>query len=133
MACFFRGFNFVRHFYTPSVHPATLGVWKEQKIYPSLFPHLRPPQTACTKALSAKGRSSHRDRMLVVVGLLVSMTMVAPGNADSFYTAPRYDGWVLASLDFKGAFGDPESALREYWNPNCFQRAAISMTTEKSV
>jgi len=59
--------------------------------------------------------------MLAVLSLLMSMTVVTPARAENFYTGTLYVGWVIAGEDFRGIFGDPESALQKFWESKCTQ------------
>ena len=119
MAFFFNGFEFgatFSLFLTESL--AVASEQKEEKIYPSSSPCLRSTHTGCI-VMRAEARTRQRGHLLAALGLLMSMTVAAPTRAEYFYTAPQYDGWVIAGEDFRGTFGDSETALQKYWENKC--------------
>jgi len=119
MICFFSVLEFFRYLFTPPGRRTTFCEQQGEKIYPSPFTPEATSGYLHQCSVCVEVRTSHRSRLLAVLGLLLSMTVAALAHAEYFYTATRYDGWVIAGEAFRGNSGDSETALRKYWENKC--------------
>jgi YD repeat-containing protein len=120
MTWFFRGVEFFRSFLTSSERRTAFGKRKDLGIYTRLLlPACGYRRLPAPTFRVREGRSNLRASMLAILGLLVPMTMVAPVYAEYFYTAPQYNGWVLAGKELRGTFASPPMALQNHFDPSC--------------